>query len=152
MGPRVSALGISQGIHLHDKSREAVDPELRQPFVPIAALRAEARLFFIPNCWPSGLRLQDTVVGFERRRGCVPFSMDRSAFPGWFLKGEQNIRAVYYDGQASFTHSIGVIAGRERRTLPASVHCGVSALDARPLLSHDAWLEDAVRAQRRASG
>jgi hypothetical protein len=41
------------------------------------------------------------------------FDGPRVLFPDGFSKGEQNIRAVYYDGPASFTHSIGAIAGRK---------------------------------------
>jgi hypothetical protein len=102
-----------KGIHLHDKSREAVDPgELRKmPFVPIAALRAGSPVLHpqLLAKWPEA---QDTVVGLNEGVRAV-FDGPRVLFPDGFSKGEQNIRAVYYDGQASFTHSIGVIAGRE---------------------------------------
>ncbi|HWJ38221.1 MAG TPA: hypothetical protein VNR86_05620, partial [Sphingomicrobium sp.] len=38
----------------------------------------------------------------------------RVLFPDGFSKEEQNIRAVYYDRPAAFTHSIGVIASRTK--------------------------------------
>jgi len=58
--------------------------------------------------WPD---TQDSVVGLNDAVIAV-FDGPRVLFPDGFSKGEQNIRAVYYDGPASFTHSIGVIAGK----------------------------------------
>ncbi|UWU67850.1 SAM-dependent methyltransferase [Bradyrhizobium sp. NC92] len=102
-----------KGIHLNDKSREAVDPgELRdKPFVPIAALSAGSPVLHpdLLSRWPN---TQDSVVGLNDAILSV-FHGPRVLFPDGFSKGEQNIRAVYYDGPASFTHSIGVIAGRK---------------------------------------
>jgi len=51
-----------------------------------------------------------TVVGLGPEVLKV-FDGPRVLFPDGFSKDEQNVRAVYYDGPASFTHSIGVIAG-----------------------------------------
>jgi hypothetical protein len=57
--------------------------------------------------WPAH---QATVVGLGPDVLKV-FEGPRVLFPDGFSKDEQNVRAVYYDGPASFTHSIGVIAG-----------------------------------------
>ncbi len=101
-----------KGIHLNDSSREAVDAgELRdKPFVPIAALSAGSPVLhpILLGKWPE---TQQTVVGLNDSVRAV-FDGPRVLFPDGFSKGEQNVRAVYYDGAASFTHSIGVIAGR----------------------------------------
>ncbi|MES2251671.1 MAG: N-6 DNA methylase [Pseudomonadota bacterium] len=100
-----------KGIHLHDKSREAVDAGVlrKKPHVPIAALRVGSPVLH-PDLlakWPAH---QDTVVGLGADVLKV-FDGPRVLFPDGFSKDEQNVRAVYYDGPASFTHSIGVIAG-----------------------------------------
>jgi N-6 DNA Methylase len=100
-----------KGIHLHDKSREAVDAGLlrQKPHVPIAALRVGSPVLH-PDLlakWPAR---QDTVVGLGPDVLKV-FDGPRVLFPDGFSKDEQNVRAVYYDGPASFTHSVGVIAG-----------------------------------------
>ncbi len=102
-----------KGIHLNDKSRDAVDAgELRdKPHVPIAALSAGSPVLhpMLLTKWPA---TQETVVGLNDAVRAV-FEGPRVLFPDGFSKGEQNIRAVYYDGPASFTHSIGVIAGKQ---------------------------------------
>lgn len=101
-----------KGIHLNDKNREAVDAgELRaKPFVPIAALSAGSPILhpILLTKWPDAQR---TVVGLNDAVRAV-FDGPRVLFPDGFSKEEQNVRAVYYDGSASFTHSIGVIAGK----------------------------------------
>jgi hypothetical protein len=51
------------------------------------------------------------VVGLNESVLAV-FDGPRVLFPDGFSKEDQNVRAVYYDGFATFTHSIGVIAGR----------------------------------------
>ncbi|RWP03607.1 MAG: DNA methylase [Mesorhizobium sp.] len=100
-----------KGIHLEDKSRVAVDPgPLRQmPHVPIAALSAG-----VPVLHPDLLRpwpvMKDNVVGLNDAVLGV-FDGPRVIFPDGFSREQQNVRAVYYAGPASFTHSIGVIAG-----------------------------------------
>jgi len=100
-----------KGIHLNDKSRDPVDAgSLREkPFIPIAALKARSPVLHptLLKKWPDG---QDTVVGLNDSILAV-FDGPRVVFPDGFSKDEQNVRAVYYDGPASFTHSIGVIAG-----------------------------------------
>jgi hypothetical protein len=100
-----------KGIHLNDRSRDAVsaDPLRDRPFVPIAALSAGSPVLHpdLLRKWPV---TQDTVVGLNDAVLAV-FAGPRVLFPDGFSKEEQNIRAVYYDGPATFTHSIGVIAG-----------------------------------------
>lgn len=111
-GPREFRRWVNRkGIHLQDKSREAVDAgKLRKtPFVPIAALRAGSPVLH-PHLlvkWPAE---QKTVVGLNDTLLKV-FDGPRVLFPDGFSKDEHNIRAVYYDGPASFTVSVGVIAG-----------------------------------------
>ena len=79
--------------------------------MPIKALRAGSPVLHphLLTGWPE---LQETVVGLNTDVMAV-FEGPRVIFPDGFSKGEQNIRAVYYDGPATFTHSIGVIAGKK---------------------------------------
>lgn len=102
-----------KGIHLNDKSREAVSAEpLRgKPFVPITALSAGSPVLH-PDLlikWPEN---QNTVVGLNDAVLAV-FDGPRVLFPDGFSREEQNVRAVYCSGPATFTHSIGVIAGKK---------------------------------------
>lgn len=100
-----------KGIHLHDKSRQAVDADVlrKKPHVPVAALRSGSPVLHpeLVTNWPTN---QTTVVGLGPSILKV-FEGPRVLFPDGFSRGEQNVRAVYYDGFASFTHSVGVIAG-----------------------------------------
>ena len=102
-----------KGIHLEDKSRVAVDPgPLRDmPHVPIAALSAGVPVLHpeLLRPWP---KEKTTVVGLNEAVLAV-FGGPRVIFPDGFSREQQNVRAVYYDGPASFTHSIGVISGPE---------------------------------------
>lgn len=102
-----------KGIHLNDKSREAVSsyPLRDRPFVPIAALSIGSPVLHpaLLAKWPQD---QNTVVGLNEAVLAV-FDGARVLFPDGFSKEEQNIRAVYYDGPATFTHSVGVIAGKK---------------------------------------
>ncbi|MBU9210715.1 SAM-dependent methyltransferase [Burkholderia multivorans] len=100
-----------KGIHLRDKSRDAVDAGVlrKKPHVPIAALRVGSPVLHpdLLTKWPAE---HATVVGLGPEILKI-FDGPRVLFPDGFSKDEQNVRAVYYDGPASFTHSIGVIAG-----------------------------------------
>lgn len=100
-----------KGIHLEDKSRVAVDPgPLRDlPHVPIAALSAGVPVLHpdLLRAWPAN---KNTVVGLNEAILGV-FDGSRVIFPDGFSREQQNVRAVYYEDPASFTHSIGVIAG-----------------------------------------
>lgn len=102
-----------KGIHLEDKSRTAVDPgPLRDmPHVPIGALSAGVPVLHpdLLRPWP---RNKNTVVGLNEAVLAV-FDGPRVIFPDGFSREQQHVRAVYYDRPASFTHSIGVIAGPE---------------------------------------
>jgi N-6 DNA Methylase len=102
-----------KGIHLEDRSRVAVDPGRlrRMPHVPIAALSAGVPVLHpdLLTPWPV---TQDSVVGLNDAVLTV-FDGPRVIFPDGFSRGQQNVRAVYYGGPASFTHSIGVIAGQD---------------------------------------
>lgn len=102
-----------KGIHLNDKSREPVSAEpLRDKrFVPVAALSAGSPVLH-PDLlapWPKN---QDSVVGLNDSVRAV-FDGPRVLFPDGFSREQLNVRAVYYDGAATFTHSIGVISGVE---------------------------------------
>jgi N-6 DNA Methylase len=102
-----------KGIHMNDRNREAVNAEpLRDtPFVPITALSAGSPILHpdLLTRWPTQ---QTTVVGLNESILGV-FDGPRVLFPDGFSKEEQYVRAVYYDKPATFTHSIGVIAGKE---------------------------------------
>jgi len=106
-----------KGIHLNDKSREAVSAKsLRNmPFVPIKVLSAGSPVLHpdLLTKWPAS---QDTVVGLNAAVLDV-FDGPRVLFPDGFSKEEQNVRSVYYDAPASFTHSVGVIAGKKEDAL-----------------------------------
>jgi len=102
-----------KGIHLEDKSRAAIDPgQLRDMLhVPIAALSAGVPVLHpdLLRPWPEN---KNSVVGLNDAVLAV-FDGPRVIFPDGFSREQQNVRAVYYGGPASFTHSIGVIAGPE---------------------------------------
>lgn len=111
-GPRaVRRWTYRKGIHLEDKSRVAVDPgPLRDiPHVPIAALSAGVPVLHpeLLRSWPEDA---PTVVGLNDAVLAV-FGGPRVIFPDGFSREQQNVRAAYYDGPASFTHSVGVISG-----------------------------------------
>ncbi|MBB6365844.1 hypothetical protein FHR56_000957 [Xanthomonas sacchari] len=100
-----------KGIHLQDKSREAVDAGVLRgrKHVPIAALRLGSPVLH-PELLAEWPVQHKTVVGLGPEILKV-FDGPRVLFPDGFSKDEQNVRAVYFEGPASFTHSIGVIAG-----------------------------------------
>jgi N-6 DNA Methylase len=111
-GPRVFRRWVNRkGIHLNDRSREAVDAgQLRDmPFIPVPALSAGSPILHpqLLRAWPEENK---TVVGLNDDLMAV-FDGPRVVFPDGFSRHEHSVRAVYYDGPASFTHSIGVIAG-----------------------------------------
>lgn len=113
-GPREFRRWVNRkGIHLNDKSREAIDagPLRDLPFVPVPALSAGLPVLqpALLQAWPAE---QETVVGLNDDIMAV-FEGPRVLFPDGFSRQEHAVRAVYFDGPASFTHSIGVIAGGE---------------------------------------
>lgn len=100
-----------KGIHTEDRSREAVDAGVLKalPHVTPAQLSAGSPVLH-PNLlkpWPV---MKPTVVGLTPEVLAV-FDGPRVLFPDGFSRGDCNVRAVYFDEPASFTHSIGVIAG-----------------------------------------
>lgn len=112
-GPPLFRRWVSRkGIHLRDASRNAVDveelPDL--PHIPISSLRAGSPVLHrdLLSKWPEN---QTTVVGLNDQIRRV-FDGPRVLFPDGFSRSELNVRAVYFDGPATFTHSIGVIAGK----------------------------------------
>ncbi len=114
-GPRDERRWVyRKGIHLKDKSREPVSsaPLRDRPFVPITALSAGSPVLHpdLLRPWPANY---STVVGLNDAVLAV-FDGPRVLFPDGFSKEEQNIRAVYYDAPASFTHSVGVIASKTK--------------------------------------
>ena len=113
-GPRAFRRWVNRkGIHLNDKSREAVsaEPLGDKPFVPVAALRAGPPVLH-PHLLTSWPRDQGFVVGLNEDVQAV-FDGPRVLFPDGFSKQDHSIRAAFYDGPATFTHSIGVIAGQK---------------------------------------
>ena len=113
-GPREFRRWVNRkGIHLNDKSREAVSaaPLRAIPFVPIAALSAGSPILHseLLKPWPDDQR---SVVGLNDSVLAI-FDGPRVLFPDGFSRQDHSVRAVYYDGPASFTHSIGVIAGKK---------------------------------------
>jgi hypothetical protein len=112
-GPRASRRWINRkGIHLNDKSREAVSaqPLRDKPFVPISALSVGSPILHrdLLTKWPQE---QTSVVGLSDEVQSV-FDGPRVLFPDGFSKQDHSVRATYYDGPATFTHSVGVIAGK----------------------------------------
>jgi hypothetical protein len=111
-GPKASRRWVyRKGIHLNDKSRDAIsaEPLKQRRFVPVAALSAGSPVLHkaLLTHWPAD---QTTVVGLNEAIMAV-FDGPRVLFPDGFSREEHNIRAVYYDRPASFTHSVGVISG-----------------------------------------
>lgn len=110
--PKTRRWVYRKGIHLHDRSREAVSagPLRSLRHVPITALKAGSPVLHanLLAPWPQS---QNTVVGLNSEVLAV-FDGPRVLFRDGFSKEEQNVRAVYYAGPATFTHSIGVIAGK----------------------------------------
>lgn len=103
-----------KGIHLNDQSRDPVSAELLRGMkhVPIAALSAGSPVLHpdLLGSWPAE---QETVVGLTDDVLRV-FDGPRVLFPDGFSKEDHNIRAVFFDGEATFTHSVGVISGPPR--------------------------------------
>lgn len=111
-GPKGSRRWITRkGIHCNDSSRESVsaDPLKKLPFIEVAALRAGSPVLHpeLLRSWPDAY---PTVVGLTDDVWAV-FDGPRVVFTDGFSREEQNVRAVYVDQPATFTHSIGVIAG-----------------------------------------
>ena len=102
-----------KGVHLKDQSREAVSSTCLGDmlFVPPTALRRESPLLHSDRLtsWPKN---HQTVVGINEDLMRV-FDGPRVLFTDGFSKQDLSIRAAYFDRPATFTSSIGVIAGPE---------------------------------------
>jgi len=101
-----------KGIHRADKSRQAVsaEPLRAMRHVSVEALRSGSPVLHrdLLRSWPEETK---TVVGLSDEIQRV-FDGPRVLFPDGFSREEPNIRAVYFDGLATFTSSVGVIAGK----------------------------------------
>ena len=107
-----------KGVHLTDKGRTSVSAE---PLRDLPHLRASALKTGSPvlhndllGPWPQD---QETVAGLDDALMRV-FDGPRVVFPDGFSKLEPNLRTHYFDGQATFTHSIGVISSSDERDAP----------------------------------
>lgn len=104
---------IRKGVHLRDRSKDPVSARrlMRKPFVPIKALSVVAPVLHpdLLENWPAD---QKTVASISAELLEV-FEGPRVLFPDGFSRADLSIRAVFYDGEASFTHSVGVIRGPE---------------------------------------
>ena len=104
-----------KGIHLRDKNRVEVSAEpLRSlPHISPGSLTTASPTVHsdLLEPWPEN---QNTVVGLSDAVMQI-FSGPRVLFPDGFSQRRPNVRAYYYDGPASFTHSIGVIASSNKR-------------------------------------
>lgn len=101
-----------KGIHRTDKSRQAVSavPLHAMRHISVEALRTGSPVLHrdLLRSWPEET---ETVVGLSDGVQRV-FNGPRVLFPDGFSREEPNIRAVYFEGPATFTSSVGVIAGK----------------------------------------
>ena len=102
-----------KGIHLRDESRSAVSAKPLRSLLHIGpkSLTKGSPIVHsdLLEAWPKG---QKTVVGLTEAIIRV-FDGPRVLFPDGFSQLEPCVRAHYFDGPASFTHSIGVIASSD---------------------------------------
>lgn len=100
-----------KGIHCVDSGREAVSaaPLRALPHIEVGTLRSGLPLLDprLLGTWPDK---HPTVVGLSPDVMAI-FRGPRVVFTDGFSRQEQNVRAVYIDQPATFTHSIGVISG-----------------------------------------
>ena len=116
-GPKATRRWVfRKGVHLEDKSRNAVSSrQLRgkrfgKRFVRTEVLKKAASPILhssLLTTWPED---QQTVAGINEGLLRI-FDGPRVLFPDGFSKQDLSVRAVYFDAPATFTHSIGVIAG-----------------------------------------
>lgn len=115
-GPKATRRWVSRkGVHLEDKSRKAISSrQLRgkrfgKCFVRTEVLNAASPILHssLLTTWPKD---QQTVAGINEDLLRI-FDGPRVLFPDGFSRQDLSIRAVYFDAPATFTHSIGVIAG-----------------------------------------
>ncbi|MXW19492.1 MAG: N-6 DNA methylase [Gammaproteobacteria bacterium] len=105
-----------KGIHAIDRSRTAVSaaPLRQMPYVPAKVLRTDSPALHpdLLEQWPDEY---DTVVGLNDSVLGV-FDGPRVLFPDGFSRGQLNLKTAYFDRPATFTHSVGVIAGNKGDT------------------------------------
>ena len=111
-GPKATCRWVCRkGVHLKDKNREAVSSErIRdKPFVRTEVLNVASPVLHwsLLTTWPED---QLTVAGIGDDLLRV-FDGPRVLFPDGFSRQDLSVRAMYFDAPATFTHSIGVIAG-----------------------------------------
>ena len=112
-GPKATRRWVCRkGVHLvEDKNREAISSgRLRdKPFVRTKVLKVASPVLHLSllTTWPED---QLTVAGINDDLLRV-FDGPRVLFPDGFSRQDLSVRAIYFDAPATFTHSIGVIAG-----------------------------------------
>ena len=111
-GPRVARRWVyRKGVHLEDSSRAGVSSQqLRNwPFVPMTALGPSSPVLHRSRLveWPEDRK---TVAGVGEELLRV-FDGPRVLFSDGFSRQDPVVRAAYTRDPATFTHSIGVIAG-----------------------------------------
>ena len=111
-GPKASRRWVfRKGVHLRDSSRGAVSsrPLRDKSYIHTKMLNISSPVLLSSSLpmWPED---QPTVAGIDDdllRVFCGP----RVLFSDGFSRQDLSVRAVYFDAPATFTHSIGVIAG-----------------------------------------
>ena len=107
-----------KGIHLSDSGASSVSarPLRDLPHLQTDALKTGSPILHsdLLESWPQD---QETVVGLSEALLRV-FDGPRVLFPDGFSKLEPNLRAYYFDGPATFTHSIGVISSSDEADAP----------------------------------
>lgn len=117
-GPRSSRRWISRkGVHLRDKSRPAVSAgSLRsEPFVDTEALSRHSPLLHqsLLTSWPESEKTVASINDDLMRVLRGP----RVLYTDGFSRGDLSIRAAFLDLAATFTSSVGVIAGPSHDSL-----------------------------------
>ncbi|MYF10496.1 MAG: N-6 DNA methylase [Gammaproteobacteria bacterium] len=107
-----------KGIHLSDSGATSVSagPLRDLPHLQTDALKNRSPVLHndLLGSWPQD---QETVVGLNEALMRV-FDGPRVVFPDGFSKLEPNLRTYYFDGPATFTHSIGVISSSDEADAP----------------------------------
>ena len=107
-----------KGVHLTDKGRTSMSAEpLRSlPHLRASTLKAGSPVLHkdLLEAWPQD---QETVVGLDDALVRV-FDGPRVVFPDGFSRRDLNLRACYYGGKATFTHSVGVISSSDEGDAP----------------------------------
>jgi len=129
-----------KGVHFVDRSVEPVSAEPLQalPFVPVPALKAGVPLLHpdLLTKWP----IEQETVAHINKSLFATFDGPRVLYPDGFSREEHSLRSVYYDRPATFSTSIGVIAGpKEDAALLKFVSVYLRSSLARYFLMMRAW-------------